>query len=175
VTDTDAISTPRAFKAPRPLTADELATARACADALIPQTSTAPCATADVEFDKVLAIAVDARADAFDDIVASLAALQGVDELLPALGELADAKPDSFQCLSAVLAGAWLLTPSVRARIGYRGQQRTPIPLTEAVDQLSDGLMDDVMERGEIYVPTPEAAPDEPTWAQRHPELAKEL
>ena len=80
-----------------------------------------------------------------------------------------------FQALSAVVAGAWLLTPSVRARIGYDGQRRRPAALTEAVDQLEDGILDDVMERGYFYIPTPAGPPTAPTWADLHPELAKEL
>jgi hypothetical protein len=159
------------------LTPAEITTARACADALIPATSTAPCATADDEFDTALGVAVDARADAFDAVVGALADLQEVDssDLLDRLRTLSTAEPDTFQPLSAVLAGAWLLTPSVRERIGYRGQRRNPPSISEAVDQISDGLLDDVMERGAFYVPTPEGSPTEPTWAEQHPDLAKEL
>jgi len=175
--ETDTISVPRAFKAPRTLTSEEVATARACADALIPATATAPSATADDDFDTALNVAVDARADAFDAIVGALADLQKVapDDLLDRLKSLSDAETDTFQSLSAVLAGAWLLTPSVRERIGYRGQRRNPPSISEAVDQISDGLLDDVMERGAFYVPTPEGSPTEPTWAEQHPDLAKEL
>jgi hypothetical protein len=175
--DIDAISVPRPFKAPRPLTVQEVDTARACADALIPATASAPQATADAEFDAALAVAVDARADAFDAIVGALGALAGVgdDELLGRLRHLNATEPEVFQPLSAVLAGSWLLTPSVRARIGYRGQKRTPPTITEAVDQLSEGLLDAVMERGSIYVPTPDGPIAGSTWADQHPDIAKEL
>jgi hypothetical protein len=175
--DTDTISVPRAFKAPRALAADEIAAARACADALIPATADAPSATADDEFDRALGVAIDARADAFDAIVGALADLRDVapNELLDRLRRFSEAEAGTFAALSAVLAGAWLLTPSVRERIGYRGQRRNPPSISEAVDQISDGLLDDVMERGAFYIPTPDGPSTEPTWAEQHPDLAKEL
>jgi len=41
----------------------------------------------------------------------------------------------------------------VRARIGYPGQRRDPARFEEAVDQLSDGILDPVIARGPIYTP----------------------
>ncbi len=172
----DNLSTPAKLTAPRPLTESELATAQAVADALIPATETAPSASAEPEFTTALATALDARADAFDAITGFLADAGGLDAaaLFDRLRVLHDGEPDAFQALSAVLAGAWLLTPGVRTRIGYPGQRRNPPSLTEAVDQLDDGLLDAVMERGACYVPTPDGPLTEPTWADRHPEYSKE-
>lgn len=169
------LSTPAPLKAPRALTDVELATAYAVADALIPATASAPSAAAEPEFGVTLTTALDARADAFDAITAWLADVNGVEssELFDRLRDLHDSEPDLFQALSAVLAGAWLLTPTVRARIGYDGQRRRPASLTEAVDQLEDGILDDVMARGACYVPTPDGASTTPTWADRHPEFSK--
>ncbi len=62
-------------------------------------------------------------------------------------------QPEQFQALSAVVAGAWLLIPAVRARIGYPGQRRDPARLEEAADQISDGILDPVLDRGRIYTP----------------------
>lgn len=172
--NTDNLSTPAPLKAPRRLTAEELTTACAVADALIPATATAPSAASESEFAATLATALDARADAFDVITDWLAGAAGLDnaEMTIRLRALHDAEPDVFQPLSAVLAGAWLLTPTVRARIGYRGQRRNPPSLTEAVDQLEDGILDAVMDRGAFFVPTPDGPP-KTTWADRHPEYAK--
>jgi len=50
-----------------------------------------------------------------------------------------------------VIAGAWLLIPAVRERIGYPGQRRDPARLEEAADQISDGILDPVIARGPIY------------------------
>jgi hypothetical protein len=172
VSNADNLSTPAPLKAPRSLTERELAAARAVADALIPATATAPAASSEPEFSAALKTALDARADAFGAItewLADVADLDGV-ALFDRLRALHDSEPDVFQALSAVLAGAWLLTPTVRARIGYRGQGRNPASLTEAVDQLDDGLLDAVMDRGACYVPTPSGPPARGTWAERHPE-----
>lgn len=172
----DNLSTPTPLKAPRRLTDTELTTAQAVADALIPATAAAPTASAEPEFATTLQTALDARADAFDAITTWLAEVEGLSgaDLFATLRVLHDGDPDLFQALSAVIAGAWLLTPTVRARIGYRGQRRNPPSVTEAVDQLDDGLLDPVMDRGEVFIPTP-ATPPTSTWADRHPELAKEM
>ena len=114
-----------------------------------------PAATSEQDFDQWLARAADARADAFDDITAVLAQLDHaapdtIDQTLRALH--AD-QPRQFQALSAVVAGAWLLVPAVRARIGYPGQRRDPARLEEAADQISDGILEPVLARGPIYTP----------------------
>lgn len=174
--DPDKVSTPAPFRAPRELTPEEIVTARAVADALIPATATDLQATADPTFDACLSRAVDARADAFDPLTATLASLAGVEEsaLFDTLRDLNARDAAAFQVLSAVVAEAWLLSPTVRQHIGYPGQGRNPLSLTEAVDQL-DGLIDDVMERGSIYIPTPpqDTPTDTVPWAQRHPEFTE--
>jgi len=147
------LSVPPRFTAPRPLTDTEIRTLRAIADVLIPASADNPAATSEPGFDGWLRRAADARADAFDVITAFLGQLDGagpeaVDQALRALH--AD-QPKRFQALSAVVAGAWLLIPEVRARIGYPGQRRDPARLEEAADQISDGILDPVIDRGPIY------------------------
>ena len=149
------LSVPPKFAAPRQLTDAEVGTLRAIADVLIPAFGDNPAATSEPDFDQWLARAADARADAFDDITAVLAQLDRaapdtIDQTLRALH--AD-QPRQFQALSAVVAGAWLLVPAVRARIGYPGQRRDPARLEEAADQISDGILDPVLARGPIYTP----------------------
>ena len=68
-----------------------------------------------------------------------------------ALRKLHAEQPVTFQALTAVITGAWLLTPTVRERIGYPGQRRDPARFDEAADQLSDGILDPVIARGPIY------------------------
>lgn len=171
MSNSDNLSTPTPLKAPRVLTDAERVTAFAAADALIPATAMAPSASTEPEFGTTLATALNARADAFEAITDWLAAVAGEEgpALFTKLRELHDTEPDTFQALSAVLAGAWLLTPTVRTRIGYQGQRRNPPTLTEAVDQLEDGLLDAVMDRGAFFVPTPTGPPTD-TWADRHPD-----
>jgi hypothetical protein len=150
------LSVPPKFVAPRQLTAAEMGTMRSIADVLIPACGSNPAATAEPEFDRWLARAVDARADAFDAITAVLdqlhgAAPQQIDEGLRALHA---EQPEVFQAVSTVIAGAWLMIPAVRARVGYPGQHRAPARLEEAVDQISDGILDPVLSRGPIFTPT---------------------
>ncbi len=132
MTPTPRLSVPPRFAAPRPLTGAELSVLHAVADVLIPAAGDNPAATSEPDFDTWLHRAVDARADAFEDITAFLARLDGappqaIDQALRALHA---EQPAQFQALSAVVAGAWLLTPAVRARIGYPGQRRDPARLT---------------------------------------------
>ena len=149
------LSVPPKFAAPRQLTDAEVGTLRAIADVLIPAAGDNPAATAEPDFDTWLARAIDARADAFDAIAAFLAQLdvatpEVIDQTLRALHA---EQPEQFQALSAVVAGAWLLIPTVRTRIGYPGQRRDPARLEEAVDQISDGILEPVIQRGSIYTP----------------------
>jgi hypothetical protein len=155
------LSVPPKFAAPRPLTASEIATLRAIADVLVPATGDNPAATAEPDFDTWLMRAVNARADAFGAITSILAQLDGaapaaIDRVLRGLNE---EQPGQFQALSAVVVGAWLLVPTVRARIGYPGQRRDPARLEEAADQISDGILDPVIARGPIYTPDGTTAP----------------
>jgi hypothetical protein len=149
------LSVPPKFAAPRQLTQAEISTLRAIADVLIPASDDNSRATAEPDFEPCLGRAIDARADAFDVITAFVAQIDGatpevIDQRLRAL----DAeRPEQFQVLSAVVAGAWLLIPAVRARIGYPGQRRDPARLEEAVDQISDGILEPVIRRGPIYTP----------------------
>jgi hypothetical protein len=53
--------------------------------------------------------------------------------------------------VSAVLAGAYLMVPEIRAAIGYPGQHRSHPPFDLAVEEIMDGILDPVIERGSIY------------------------
>ncbi|MEU1558461.1 hypothetical protein AB0G86_16485 [Streptomyces scabiei] len=152
------LSVPAKFRAPRPVTDVELATLRAVADVLIPETDTDPAATRAAEYDVWLRRAVDARADSFDLLTGALAALEGLPPALldAALRRLHAEEPPTFAVLSAVVAGAWLMVPEVKAAVGYPGQKRDVPRLEEAVDQISDGILDPVLERGHFYTPAPE-------------------
>ena len=147
------LSVPPKFTAPRQLTAAEVSTLRVIADVLIPAAGDNPPATAEPDLDAWLERAVDARADAFDAITTVLTQLDGAAPEVTdqALRQLHAEQPVTFQALTAVIAGAWLLTPAVRERIGYPGQRRDPARFEEAADQISDGILDPVIARGHIY------------------------
>jgi hypothetical protein len=147
------LSVPAPFRAPRSLTEAELRTLRAIADHLVPAVGDNPAATAEPGLDDALRTAIDARADAFDEIVDVLAGLVGAgpQQVADTMRDLHAHHPKRFQPLSAVVVGAWLLLPTVRDRIGYPGQRRDPAPIDLGTDQISSGILDPVLERGAIY------------------------
>jgi hypothetical protein len=145
----EALSVPATAKAPRELSAEERATIARVADTLIPAHNGIPAASAEPGFWDFLSLALDARADAFADVVDALHALEQVssDELWSQLQVLNGARPATFQALSTIVTGAWLLAPGTRDRIDYHGQQSDKAGLEEAADEISSGILDPVIER----------------------------
>jgi hypothetical protein len=145
------LSVPEKRSAPRSLDETERAVLTAVADVLIPAKGPAPTASAEPGFDEQLRRALDARADAFDVIVSVLRLLRPVPAgaLFARLEALDAEDPDTFQALSTVIAGAWLMTPGVRERIRYAGPRAAKAGLEDAADDLGDGLLDPVLVRAD--------------------------
>jgi hypothetical protein len=148
--DSSPLSVPPRRRIPRALTETEGGTLRRVADALVPARGDMPAAGAEPDFADWLALALDARSDAFEPICAALAALSAApqQDLFARLRDLSVEEPETFQALSTVIVGAWLLTPGARERIGYRGLQPDKAGLEDAIDDLT-GLLDPVLERAE--------------------------
>jgi hypothetical protein len=145
-------SVPLHPKAPPRSLADAERTALVCvADALIPARAddTAPSATPD--YARHLDRALAARDDAFDAVVEAATRLAALDDAARGakLRSLHAAGDATFQALSAVVCGAYLTVPEVRARIGYPGQERSPAPFDLAAEEIMDGILDPVLEQGE--------------------------
>jgi len=145
---------PRITAPPRRLTDEEMATFHAVADALIPAVDDNPAGSHAPDFDSWLRRAIGARAEHFDELLMVLNGVGGLTgpAMYAALKTMSDEDPAGFQLLSAVVAGAYLMVPQVRGLVGYPGQVRNPPGLEEAVDQLSDGILDPVIERGSIFI-----------------------
>lgn len=143
------ISVPRVVRAPRDLTDVERETLATVADTLVPGRDGAPAASAEPGFWDNLVVALDARADAFDDITSALASLgsRPTEEMWDELKTLDRNAPATFQALSTVITGAWLLTPGTRERIGYDGPQSDRAGIEEAADDITSGILDPVIER----------------------------
>jgi hypothetical protein len=154
---TDApLSIPVHAKAPpRPLTDEERRALLAIADVLIPASGELPAASSAPDFERWLDRALASRPEAFDDITAIATQLVNSEDLSGAVRELAAERPDAFQPVSAVLAGAYLMVPDVRKAIGYPGQERKHPRFDEAAEEIMDGILDPVIERGAIYTPAP--------------------
>lgn len=144
---------PRAKRPPRPLTEVETQTLHRIADCLIPEVGPNPKGSAAADFDVYLLVALGARRDAFDVIMAAVAGLTAVPDaqLRAALKRLWSEDRASFDPLSAVLAGAYFMTPMVKSLIGYPGQHRDPAPVELAADEIEE-LIEPVLERGHFYV-----------------------
>ncbi len=142
---------------PRALTPTEVSTSRRVADILIHGDDKLGAPSTFQEFPGQLDIALATRSDAFDLFVGLLVEAGRLGETLSEwVRQLHEEEPESFQALSSVMAGAYLLIPAVRLGIGYPGQSRDPAGIEEAVDELSDGIMDPVLERGHFFIPAPD-------------------
>ena len=127
------------------------------ADCLIPGGGGDPKASDAPGYDAWLDRAVDARAESVAGIIEAVTILQDVEdrELWPALESMSTEQPTLFHILSSVVAGAYVMVPEIMARIGYPGQKRNPASVDEAFEQIGDGILEPVVERGHFYRGTP--------------------
>ena len=141
-----------ARRLPRPLSDAELTALLAIGDVLIPGTETMPALSAAPDIQRWIDRALAARRDVFDQLMSLAASLGQLDSasLSAELRRLSDEQPASFEPLSAVLAGAYLMVPAVRRAIGYPGQVRSFPPFDQAADEITSGILDPVTERGWI-------------------------
>jgi hypothetical protein len=145
---------PRKTKPPRPLTNDEQATLLRIADTLIPAVGPNPKASDAEQFVPHLHLALAARADVFDAVLKAVSQLAGVpeDAMYGELKTMWAQDKFTFDPLSAIIAGAYFMSPQVKESIGYPGQHRDPAGLEDAANELETGILDPVLERGRIYV-----------------------
>lgn len=155
------LSVPKHLAAPPgELTPQQQAVLDAVGDLLVPGADGDPSFTAAPGIQDRLRTAIAARGEQFDLLAATLDGLAPADDGLAGrlralhdAGTGAGAEEDGrFVLLSSVVAGAYLLVPEVRQRIGYPGQHRDPAGIEEAADELADGILDPVIDRGPIWV-----------------------
>jgi len=143
---------------PRPLADAERDALLRIADTLIPARGEDPAPSAIPDYGRHLERALAARDDAFAAVAELAGRLGALDEArldveLRALHARGD---DGFQALSAVVCGAYLTVPEVRARIAYPGQENRPPPFDQAAEEIMSGILDPVIARGSMYTPAPE-------------------
>ncbi|MGW0634956.1 hypothetical protein [Nocardia salmonicida] len=145
---------PRRLLPPRPLDQRQWAGLLRIADCLIPAVGPNPAASEAEDYGRYLELALAARADAFETILRVIDDLAGVpdEELRAALKQLWAQDNAAFDPVSNVVAGAYFMTPQVKALIGNPGPHRDPAGLEEAADELASGILDPVVERGHFYV-----------------------
>ena len=115
-------------------------------DVLLPGDDTAPAASDLPELRELLERAVRAVGPEASVVQEALA-------LLPApptwesLERLDGERPDLFEVLSAVAAGAYFMAPRALDAIGYPHGPRKQAPRDQIVDELETGVLDPVIER----------------------------
>ena len=107
------------------------------------------------DYDQWLDRCIAARRDAIDLLLSTLDQLADADgtELDRALRQLhADDSEGRFHLISSIVAGAYLAGDHIRQLVGYPGQLRQPAKVDDAANELADGILDPVLERGHIYI-----------------------
>lgn len=141
--------------APQPLNDDQRRRLGLVADVLIPGDPIMPSATAVGTQHLLIDRAIAARPDLLPSLIAVLDAVPDTaknDEIVSAVDGFAEENEEAFTGFGQLLKGAYFLEPSVRASIGYPGQEARPV--SDDSDTYFD-ILSEVVERGEIYRPTP--------------------
>ena len=138
------------------LSNDERAVFAALADVLIPAAEGMPAASeVDVQgamLDRILGL----RPDLADAFRRGLAAAAGK----PPANAAEALNRDDAEALGAigiVTSAGYYMTPAVRELIGYPGQVQRPADVDETPEYVANGMLQQVIDRGPIFVPTPEA------------------
>ena len=63
--------------------------------------------------------------------------------------------PEAFNALGLVVSGGYYMSPVVRERLGYSGQENAPFDGYETPAYETNGMLERVRARGPIYRPTP--------------------
>jgi hypothetical protein len=151
----ERLSSPKIGKATaRQLSAAEVESLRRVASALIPRDD-GHLGGGDVEgiedlMHEALAImdpdctSIPQLAQQFDDIPEA--------DLFGALRRMSGDDPDGFYVLSLFVSGVYLYSPEIERALGYPHPHRNPFAIDQVVDELGTGILEPVVQRGEIYV-----------------------
>ena len=135
----------------------ERAAFAAIADILIPAAEGMPAASAmDVQgamLDRILALRPD-LAPAFRRGLAAAAAGKPPQQAAEALNR---DDGEAFAAIGLVASAGYYMTPAVRELIGYPGQENRPADPDRTPEYLANGMLQQVIARGPIFDPTPEA------------------
>lgn len=139
---------------PHPLTPEQHAALLTVADILIPGSGDDPKATAAPGYETWLERSLAARSDSLEalSLILDELAREPAIDLEQRLRRLHAVDDEGFRLLSSVVAGAYLMVPEVRSLVGYPGQHPSLPRTDEALNELSEGILDPVIRRGPIYV-----------------------
>ena len=150
----------RAPGLPERVTLDDAqrATLATVADLLIPGGEGMPSASEAKVHEKWIDRAIKARPDLGRDLAGVIDGIDGA-EAAAELARMRSDDPGVFSLLTTMIAGSYFLNPRVRKLLGYpsAGPIRRPAYEDEGDHFLRDRLAEEVLARGPIYRPTPDA------------------
>ena len=133
---------------------DERAVFAALADVLIPAAEGMPAASeVDVQgamLDRILGL----RPDLADAFRRGLAAAAGKPPAAAAEALNRD-DAEALGAIGIVASAGYYMTPAVRELIDYPGQVQRPADPDETPEYVANGMLQQVIDRGPIFVPTP--------------------
>jgi hypothetical protein len=126
----------------------------AIAAILIPEAEGMPCASNVDGASEILDRILTLRSDLRDDLVRGLRLAQGKDPAETAR-QLQIIDPAAYAAIGTIAAAGYYMSPSVRALIGYPGQEKRTFDPDATPDYVANGMLKVVVDRGPIYRPTP--------------------
>jgi hypothetical protein len=136
------------------LTAERRATLRRLADHLVPAYEKMPAASEVGVHEQLIEEVFKHRPDLKDNVLAALDRAQGR-EPAEVVSDLARHHAGEMEALGLAVSGAYYMSPLVRERLGYPGQENAPYDPYETHSYLLDGMIERVLARGRVYRPTP--------------------
>jgi hypothetical protein len=136
------------------LSPGQLDVLRAFAEVLTPGGDGFPTAAEADPDESVLALAIHHMGLQMAEIAEILEAATGKDPRA-FLEDLAREDPHRFELVRSLLVCRYLTCRPVWKLLGYAGQRPTPPVPGEAEVYLRDGILEPVVRRGPIYIPTP--------------------
>jgi hypothetical protein len=129
-------------------------TFRALADVLIPAAEGMPAASEVGVHEAVLDRILSLRPDLAERFFRGLRAAVGQTPEAIAR-KLNQEDPEALSAIGLAAAAAYYMQPRVRALIGYPGQENRPADPDETPEYIANGMLQQVIDRGPIYRPTP--------------------
>lgn len=123
--------------------------ARICttAEILLPGSPDSPAPGLLPEFEDLVQRAANALSRESSELEEAIARLP-VDLSWNTLAAYANEEPERFELIALLVVGAYFMSPTVLAALGLPTGDRRPAPLEQAVDELSSGILDAVLDRG---------------------------
>ena len=121
------------------------------ADVMLPETAQMPSVSGTGSFESSLLKVLDSRPDLAKGLKIAIDLLPNETFQLSDLDELLNKDPDAYTALTTVVAASYYQVKEVKVRIGYPGQVPKTYDPYAYVEWVQEGLLDPVVERGQIW------------------------